>query len=299
MRAIEPNDSQCLHLDGFIVGYETFGNPALPPVLLLPPWQIIHSRAWKMQVPYLARYFHVITFDTAGNGLGERTTNPAAFEYDRIVRQIVGVLDHLAIERASVIGYSRGCDYAILLSATEPERVERLILVSNGVSSESFQPKPAIDFWERRESYEGWEKRNGPYMIEHYDDWLAFFFPQINPEPHSTREIESQIAWANDTTPEVLVQTVPNGDLLPLMPAREAVERIRCPVLLIHGDDDRCDPIETSYDLLNARPDWEMAILEGCGHGLLARHPVRANQLIHEFLSQPLPADRETYRARL
>jgi pimeloyl-ACP methyl ester carboxylesterase len=250
-------------------------------------------------VPYLARYFHVITFDTAGNGLGERTTNPAAFEYDRIVRQIVGVLDHLAIERASVIGYSRGCDYAILLSATEPERVERLILVSNGVSSESFQPKPAIDFWERRESYEGWEKRNGPYMIEHYDDWLAFFFPQINPEPHSTREIESQIAWANDTTPEVLVQTVPNGDLLPLMPAREAVERIRCPVLLIHGDDDRCDPIETSYDLLNARPDWEMAILEGCGHGLLARHPVRANQLIHEFLSQPLPADRETYRARL
>jgi pimeloyl-ACP methyl ester carboxylesterase len=252
-----------------------------------------------MQVPYLSRYFHVIAFDTAGNGLGERTTDPAAFEYERIKRQVVGVLDHLEIERAAVIAFSRGCDYGILMAATEPDRVERLILVSNGVSIEGFQPKPAVDFWEQRDSYEGWDKRNGHYMIEHYGDWLEFFFPQINPEPHSTRIIESQIAWANDTTPEVLVQTVPNGDLLPRLPAREAVEAIRCPVLLIHGDDDRCDPIESSYSLIAARPDWEMAILEGCGHGVLGRHPVRVNLLIHEFLEQRWQADRQTHRARL
>jgi pimeloyl-ACP methyl ester carboxylesterase len=198
-----------------------------------------------------------------------------------------------------VAAFSRGCDYGILLAATAPERVERLILVSNGVSTDGFQPKPATDFWERRDSYEGWEKRNGPYMLEHYDDWLAFFFPQINPEPHSTRAIESQVEWAHDTTPEVLVQTVPNGDLLPSLPVGEALERIRCPVLLISGDDDRCDPIDTSYSLLAARPDWEMAVLEGCGHGVLGRHPVWVNQLLHEFLNRPVPAARETPRACL
>ena len=294
MRALEPTSSERLHLDGFTVGYETFGDPAMPAVLLLPPWQIIHSRVWKMQVPYLARSFHVIAFDTPGNGLGERTTDPAAFEYERIVRQATGVLDHLDIERASVIAFSRGCDYGVLMASTELERVERLILVSNGVSLDGFQPKPAIGFWDRRDSYEGWEKRNGHYFLEHYDDWLEFFFPQINPEPHSTQAIDSQVAWAKDTTPEVLVQTVPNGDLLPNVPVREAIDRIRCPVLLIHGDDDRCDPIESSYSLISARPDWEMAVLEGCGHGVLGRHPVKVNLLIHEFLNRRLPAGQRT-----
>jgi pimeloyl-ACP methyl ester carboxylesterase len=294
MRAIEPTERGQLHLHGFQVGYETFGDPAQPAVLLLPPWQIVHSRVWKMQVPYLARSFHVIAFDTAGNGLGERTTDPAAFEYERIVRQVTGVLDHLAIEHVSVIGFSRGCDYGILMAATEPERVERLMLIGNGVSREGFQPRPAIGFWDRRDTYDGWEKRNGHYVLEHYDDWLAFFFPQINPEPHSTRVIEMQTAWAKDTTPEILVQTVPNADLLPSLPAREAIDCIRCPVLLVHGDDDRCDPIDTSYDLIAARPDWEMVVMEGCGHGVIARHPVQVNLLIHELLTRRLPAGQWT-----
>jgi pimeloyl-ACP methyl ester carboxylesterase len=244
-----------------------------------------------MQIPYLARSFHVIAFDTPGNGLGERTTDPAAFEYERIVRQAVGVLDHLHIERASVIAFSRGCDYAILMAATEPERVERLILIGNGVSRAGFQPRPAIGFWDRRDSYEGWEKRNAHYFLEQYDDWLAFFFPQINPEPHSTRAIDSQVAWAKDTTPEILVQTIPNGDLLPSMSSLDAIDCIRCPVLLIHGDDDRCDPIQSSYELIAVRPDWEMVVLEGCGHGAPGRHPVKVNLLIDEFLNRRLLAD--------
>ena len=42
MRAIEPAQSGHLTLEGFQVGYETFGDPAAPPVLLLPTWQIVH-----------------------------------------------------------------------------------------------------------------------------------------------------------------------------------------------------------------------------------------------------------------
>lgn len=292
MRAIEPTGSERLHLEGFEVGYETFGDPARPTVLLLPPWQIVHSRVWKMQVPFLAHYFQVVTFDQPGNGLGERTTDPAAFEYERIVRQAVGVLDHLDVERTSVIGFSRACDYGVLLAATEPDRVERLILISNGVSRAGWQPQPAIGFWDRRESYDGWEKRNAHYFLEHYDDWLEFFFAQIVPEPRSTRAVESFIAWAKDTTPEILVQTVPNPDLLPRMPAAEAIERITCPVMVIHGDADRCDPIEASYDLIAARPDWELIVMEGCGHGVIGRHPVKVNLLIQEFLDRELSIGR-------
>ena len=127
MRAAEPVEAGSLVLHEFGAGYEVFGEPDAPAVLLLPTWQIVHSRIWKMQVPFLARAFRVITFDMPGNGNGERTTDPAAFEYVRVSRQALGVLDHLDIERASLVGYSRSCAYCIWLAATEPERVERVV----------------------------------------------------------------------------------------------------------------------------------------------------------------------------
>ena len=46
-----------------------------PTVFLLPTWSIIHSRHWKMQIPYLARHCRVVTFDGRGNGRSDR---PAA-----------------------------------------------------------------------------------------------------------------------------------------------------------------------------------------------------------------------------
>ncbi len=292
MRAIQPTNADLLELDGFRIGYETFGDPTRPALLLLPTWQIVHSRIWKMQVPFLACYFHVITVDFAGNGLGERTTDPAAYEYERIARQAIGVLNHLGIECASVVAFSRGCDYAILMAATEPDRVESLTLIGNGVTCAAWQPQPDDAFQERRDTYVGWEKRNAHYFVEGWDDWLEFFFSEIFPEPHSTKPIDDAIGWARETTPEVLIATVPNRDLLPRLAAAEAVARIRCPVLLVHGDDDRCSPIEASYDLAAARPDWELVVLEGAGHGPLVRDPVRMNILIHEFLSRRLPSEK-------
>ena len=73
------------------------------------------------------------------------------------------------------------------------------------------------------------------------------------------------------------------------MPSNEAIAAIRCPVLLIHGDDDRCHPVESSRALAAVRPDWELVVLEGCGHGMLVRDPVSVNDLISEFLTRPAP----------
>ena len=51
--------------------YEVYGSGE-PTVLLLPTWSIIHSRHWKMQIPYLARHCRVVTFDGRGNGRSDR-----------------------------------------------------------------------------------------------------------------------------------------------------------------------------------------------------------------------------------
>lgn len=296
MRALEPEDAGRLRIADFEIGYEVFGAEDAPAVLLLPTWQIVHSRVWKMQVPFLARSCRVITFDSPGNGAGERTTDPRAYQYDRIVDQAIGLLDHLGIRQADVIGYSRGCAYGLWLAARYPERVRRLVLIANGVTPEA-TPAPDPRFWERRESYSGWEKRNAHYWQEHYRDWAEFFFTELFSEPHSTKGFDDAVGWALETTPDVLARTVANPALAPRMPAREAITRVRCPVLLLHGDDDRIDSIEMSRALAAARPDWEMITLEGCGHGPQLRDPVRINDEIARFLGLPQPKHRAWRRA--
>jgi len=162
MRAIEPVEAGTLSVADFEIGYEVFGAADAPPVLLLPAWQIVHSRIWKLQVPYLARCCRVIAFDSPGNGRGERTTEPGAFEYDRIIDQAVGLLDHLHIARASVIGLSRGCIYGLWMAARYPERVTRLVCIANGTTPGPM-PTPDPRFWQERPAYTGWHKRNAHY----------------------------------------------------------------------------------------------------------------------------------------
>lgn len=296
MRAIEPRASGTINARGYQIGYETFGDPDRPAVLLLPPWQIVHSRVWKFQVPFLARDHFVITMDAAGNGMGERTCNPEAYAYERIVGQAVDLLDHLGVERAVLAGFSRGCAYAVLAAARHPERVTALVLIGGKVSSgwEQDAPRgawdvPRAEFHQRRERYAGWEKYNAHYWREHYEEWLDFFFGEIFPEPHSTKAVDDCKAWGRQTDPEILIASTPNPDLLPEMPASEAIQRIACPVMMIHGNEDRCSPIAKTHDLAMARPDWSEITIEGGGHAPMARDPVRVNLLVRDFLRRHAP----------
>lgn len=297
MRAIEPEEAGTLHIAGFGISYEVFGAPSAPPVLLLPTWQIVHSRMWKMQVPFLARGCRVITFDAPGNGGGERTTDPRAFEYDRIVDQAVALLDHLGVQHADVIGFSRGCAYGLLMAARYPERVLRLVLIGNGTTPQSWPPGDKPGFWQRRASYNGWEKYNAHYWQEQYQDWVEFFFAELFSEPHSTKAIDDCIGWAHETTAGILTQTTANPALFPSLSSAEVIARVQCPVLIIHGDQDTCDPIKLSHALIAARPDWPLVTFEQSGHAPHVRDPVKVNCEIARFLDLPQPTRRPWRRA--
>ena len=66
-----PAEAGFADVGGVRIAYEVFGQGE-ETLLLLPPWAIIHSRFWKLQVPYLARHFRVVTFDPRGNGRSDR-----------------------------------------------------------------------------------------------------------------------------------------------------------------------------------------------------------------------------------
>ncbi len=290
MRAREPAERGQLEARGFRIGYETFGDPCGRPLLLLPTWQIVHMRHWKMQVPFLARRgFHVVAYDAAGNGLAERAEDPRAFGYDTVVDQGIDLLDHLGIARADVLGFSRGCHYGLNMAARHPERVTRLVLIANGVDPTK-TPTPEereaarVRFWTPRDTYAGWDKQNAHYYREHWREWLEFFFGEFFTEPHSTKGFDDTVGWGLETTPEILSRTGYDPALLSAVPLDEQVRRVRCPVLVIHGTDDHIAPVDASRALVAVRPDIELVELEGSGHGPHVREPVRVNLEVERFL---------------
>ncbi len=295
MRAASPVESGHLLTQGFRIYYEVFGEPAAPAVLLLPTWQISPSLHWKLQVPYLARSFRVVTFDPPGIGGAERTEDPAAFELDRVVDYGVDLLDLFGVSRANVIGLSMGGAYGLWMAGRYPERVTRLVLISPVSPEWAFGEDPA--FWQRRDTYVGWDKRNAHYWREHYDDWLAFFLQQVFSEPHSTKAIEEAIGWAKQTTPEILIASVANPRLRPVMRLEEILRRVRCPALLMHARDDRIADIAMTRTLAEARPDWELIEFEAGGHAIHVQNAVRVNLEIGRLLGVPTPKRRVLRRA--
>src|SRR5690606_9603157 len=81
--------------------------------------------------------------------------------------------------------------------------------------------------------------------------FTGWFAEQVFSEPHSTKGIDDIVDWSGGTTPETLIRTVVEG-LTPRM--REMWQRLTCPVLIIHGSDDRVAPLANSHTLQAALP---------------------------------------------
>jgi pimeloyl-ACP methyl ester carboxylesterase len=77
-RARYPDESGYVERDGVSLYYEVYGAGDLT-VFLLPTWSIVHSRHWKMQIPYLARHCRVLAFDGRGNGRADLPQEPEAY----------------------------------------------------------------------------------------------------------------------------------------------------------------------------------------------------------------------------
>jgi pimeloyl-ACP methyl ester carboxylesterase len=78
MRARYPDSEGFVERDGVKVAYEVFGSGD-PALVFAPTDPLVHSRAWKAQVPYLARTSRVVTIDPRGNGRSDRPRSSAAY----------------------------------------------------------------------------------------------------------------------------------------------------------------------------------------------------------------------------
>jgi pimeloyl-ACP methyl ester carboxylesterase len=143
--------------------------------------------------------------------------------------------------------------------------------------------RAAHDFHERLDTDEGWAKYNQHYWLEHYEDFLEYFFGMIFTEPHSTKPIEDCVAWGLETTPETLVATAEALALCGLESFADVCKRVRCPVLVLHGDEDAIRPHAQGAALAEATGGM-LVTFEGSGHAPHVRHPVKVNLLMRDFV---------------
>jgi pimeloyl-ACP methyl ester carboxylesterase len=276
--------------DGVALGYDVYGNPAAtdrPTILLLPTWTIIHSRFWKMQVPYLARHFHVVVYDGPGNGNSDRVTDPARYSPQSYAADAAAVLDACDVERAVAVGLSRGAWYALELAALRPETLAGLVLIGSALplAPALSQREEIIDHFvdPAPQNPQGWDRYNLAYWHAHYPDFAQWFFDQVFSEPHSTKGLEDAVAWAMKTGPSVLEAEAMQPP--PDRPVAELLSELRCPTLVVHGCDDQIQSHDIGVEaarLSNAT----LVSLDGSGHMPNLRDPVRFNLLLREFVDR-------------
>jgi pimeloyl-ACP methyl ester carboxylesterase len=283
MRAREPDHEGFIERDGVRVGYAVFG-AGEPTIILLTSWAITHAQQWKGQVPYLARRFRVITVEGRGNGRADRPGTEGAYSDQNYVDDAIAAMDATGVERAVVVGLSLGARHALQLAAWYPERAAGVV----AMGAAPVWPFPP-DFDEPKDSYEGWEKVNRHYWLTDYRGFVEFFMSQVFTEPHSVKQWEDGVGYGLETTAETLLLTVPAAGAPSVADAEAICRQVRCPVLVVHGDQDGIVPYEAGV----AVAQWtggQMVTFHGGGHAPTATDPVRANLLIRGFAESVGPA---------
>jgi pimeloyl-ACP methyl ester carboxylesterase/predicted glycosyltransferase len=288
MRARIPDQEGFVQRDGVNLHYEIFGDGP-QTMVFLPPWCIVHSRVYKAQLPYFSKRFRCIAYDGRGNGQSDRPDETTAYSLANHVDDACAVMDATDAGKAILVGLSFGGLIACILAAQHPDRVRAAILCGTVATIGPDHPyRSPKNFLAERERFEGWEKFNRKYWLTDYPDFADHFIRHIYCEPHSTRQIEDGISWAGGTTGTVLAQTVEARSIPLDFDIGEAMYRkIDCPVLVIHGDDDRIQP-HARGQAVAERTGAEFVTIAGSGHNPLGRVPAKCNDLIVDFLDRRL-----------
>jgi pimeloyl-ACP methyl ester carboxylesterase/predicted glycosyltransferase len=286
-RALYPASEGFVERDGMQLFYEVYG-AGEETVFLLPTWSLVHSRHWKMQIPYFARHFRVLTMDGLGNGRSDRCRDPRRYAPAEFARDCLTVMDATGTERAVMVGLSKGAQYLLELGRLAPERTAGAAFIGPlfpympsqwSVLLSGRSPARAI---QRHAPFRWWGHLNAVHWREDYPEFADWFISRCLPEPHSTKGIEDGVGWALDTDPGTLTTTLMDRIHADRRTLRQLAGGLDCPVLVVHGDRDKITPLRDGRALARLS-GGRLERVHGAGHFPHARKPVQVNLALRDF----------------
>jgi len=252
---IEPRTDGYVDVNGVHMYYEVYGDGS--PLVLLHGGVMTIELDFAALLPELVTRHTVIAVELQGHGRTAdtgRAITPAALASD-----VVGLLDHLGIDRAHVLGHSLGGGVALELAVSHPDRVRSIVPMSITVrpdgtheeitdpskhATSSRMPTPQ-DFADMTEAY----KRLSPHP-EHFDDFVAML-----------SGVASQLEGWTD----------------------EQLAGVTAPTLLMIGDND-FTTVEHGALMLRLIPGSQLAVLPGTTHMTITRRPDLVIPMLTAFL---------------
>jgi pimeloyl-ACP methyl ester carboxylesterase len=263
--------------NGIEIVYETIGDPSNPPLLLVMGLgtQLIH---WDVELceRFADRGFHVIRFDNRDAGRSTYVDAPvpnirramaglridAPYLLDDMADDAFGLLDHLGIEAAHVVGASMGGMIAQTMAIRRPERVLSLTSIMS-TTGERRVGRPKLRVW-------GVLLRRAPRDKDAAVEYFVRVFRLIGSKgfPADEDRVRALAAEAYDRghspagTGRQLAAIMASGD------RTDRLRGLRVPTLVFHGRDDPLVPFRAGRATADAVPGARLSGIPGMGHDL-------------------------------
>jgi pimeloyl-ACP methyl ester carboxylesterase len=230
---------------------------------------------WRETLPALSRSHDVVALDFPGFGGSEIRPRLAPSAYPRLV---TGLMDRLGIPRASLVGNSLGGGVAVVVAATHPERVDRLVLID----SVAFNLAPEDRPWLLRVTrFEPVARAVEVLPIRRALVTLALR-QLFHDDRLVTRErVDEYVAPLLRPGAVAAAQALlASGDDLGLP---GLVAQVRVPTLVVWGRQDAWIPVAQADRFLAAIPGSRKVVIDGCGHLPQEERPSEVTALLDEL----------------
>lgn len=258
--------------------YEDHG--AGQPVVLIHGWPL-NSASWEKQtLALLAAGHRVIAYDRRGFGM---SSQPAiGYDYDTLAGDLNQLMTHLDLHDAALVGFSMGAgEVARYLGKYGKDRVRNAALLA-GITPfllKTADNPAGVDGGAFEDIRSGLLKDRPAFLSA----FLANFY---NVDALSGTRISEQAVQASWVA-GVLASLKGTMDCVQawLTDFRPDIQRMGVPTLVMHGDEDRIVPIESTAAVLGKTLKGAKSVtLEGGPHGILWTHAEEVNRELVAFL---------------
>jgi len=238
----------------------------------------VDRRMWDDQWDEFAARYRVVRFDLRGYGQSDPADAPICRRVD-----LLRLLEHLAIGRATLAGCSMGGEIALDFALEYPDMVEALILVSSVPSGFALQGEPPRYLLEMIGALEAGDLDRAAELQNRI--WIDGSFrepDQVDVRVRQRALEMSRIPLAHNTW--MAIDTQPLNPLAPA--AAERLGDVRVPALIVVGELDHSEIGRAAAVMAAAMPNATSEVIPGCAHMPPMEQPARFNQVVLNFLTQ-------------
>jgi len=257
-----------IRANGIEINYQIDGDG---PVVTFSHSLACNLSMWDEQVRALQGRYRVLRYDTRGHG---QTEAPAgAYALEQLADDLKGLLDGLGIAATHFVGLSMGGMIGQVFALKYPAMVQSLVLCD----TTSRYPTGAAAVWEERIKTVG-AKGMEPMVAPTLERWFT--------APFRARRKDLM-----DKVGAMIRSTPPAGYIgcchaLPKINVTERLRDVRCPGLVIVGEEDPGTPVDMARDIQAALPVAELAVLCRASHLSNVEQPGEFNRVLGGFLDK-------------